>query len=110
MYVCYFITSERVIGQKNGLHHWICYGSGMVLKLTRSSQRPVCSSDYEKTLLKGILLNTFTNSNPLFLTILICTQINHVVYVYLGINDTKTKQISNFVNKSFISITNVFKL
>jgi len=82
----------------------------MVLKLTRSSQRPVCSSDYEKTLLKGILLNTFTNSNPLFLTILICTQINHVVYVYLGINDTKTKQISNFVNKSFISITNVFNM
>ena len=40
----------------------------------------------------------------------ICTQINHVVYVYLGINDTKTKQISNSVNKSFISITYVFNL
>ena len=32
---------------------------------------------------------------------------NHVVYVYLGINDTKIKQICKFFTDSFMSIKNV---
>ena len=50
-------------------------GSVMVLWLTRSSQRPVCSSDHEKHLFTGRLPFKFTNNNSLFLLILICSLI-----------------------------------
>ena len=52
LYVCNVITSEQLIRQKKRLTSLICYDSGMVLKLTRTSQRPMCSSDYEKTLIR----------------------------------------------------------
>ena len=64
----------------------------MALSLTRSSQWPVCSPGYEKnTHLIGfypihslIAIQFSTNIN-------VHTG-NHVYYVYLGTNDTKTNQ------------------
>ena len=86
----------------------------MVLRLTKSSQRSICSCDYEKMkkhLFNGILSNTFTNNNPLAISINVSVHTdNHVAYVYLRINDTKIKQICQFVNDSFIRITNEFHL
>ena len=38
MSICNLLTFERYIGHENRLYHWICKGSGMVLRLTRSSQ------------------------------------------------------------------------
>ena len=66
----------------------------MVLKLTRSSQRPACSSDYKKTL-NEILPNTFTTSNPFFLLILMCTQ---MTMLFMCTDDTKIKQICKLIN------------
>ena len=60
----------------------------MVLRLARSKQQPMCSSDYEKTLLLWdfqyiVSVKTFVRTD------------NHVAYVYLGVNVIKIKRIWN---------------
>ena len=67
----------------------------MVLRLTRSSQRPVFSSDYKKKRFPiGMSSNTFINSNQLFIIIIICKQII-ILVMCICINITiKNLQIS----------------
>ena len=66
MNVCMYVTSSLLKGisdRKNGIHIKFFQGSGIVLKLSRTSQRPVRSLDYDKkTLFNAVLPDTFTNS------------------------------------------------